>query len=106
LVWKGIRPGWSDAELTGLAYRLPSTLTVRRQGALFHPLGGGAGDRTGAAVERALAHARDAQDRQFLNSLPALLRGDRQLADLGLRCSLGAGRWAPYAEVRFGSDSE
>jgi hypothetical protein len=42
-----------------------------RQGALFHPLGGGAEWRPFEcpAVERALAHARDAPDRQFLEFL-------------------------------------
>ena len=42
-----------------------------RQGVLFHPLGGGAEWRPFEcpAVERALAQARDAQDRQFLEFL-------------------------------------
>jgi hypothetical protein len=44
-----------------------------RQGALFHPVGDGAEWRPFEcpAVERALSHARDAQDRQFLEFLAA-----------------------------------
>jgi hypothetical protein len=61
----GVMPSydWSRVPLAFYTY-----FRSDRQGALFHPLGGGAEWRPFEcpAVERALAHARDAQDRQFL----------------------------------------
>jgi hypothetical protein len=64
----GVMPSydWSRIPLAFYTY-----FRSDRQGALFHPLGGGAEWRPYEcpAVERALAHARDAQDRQFLEFL-------------------------------------
>lgn len=61
----GVMPSydWSRVPLAFYTY-----FRSNRQGALFHPLGGGAEWRPFEcpAVERAHAHARDAQDRQFL----------------------------------------
>ena len=57
---------WSGDPLAFYTYFAPTG-----KAALFDPLGGGAESRPYEcpAVERALAHARDAQDRQFLESL-------------------------------------
>jgi hypothetical protein len=64
----GVMPSydWSRVPLAFYTY-----FRSGRQGALFHPLGGGAEWRPYEcpAVERALGHARDAQDRQFLEFL-------------------------------------
>jgi hypothetical protein len=64
----GVMPSydWSRIPLAFYTY-----FRSDRQGALFHPLGGGAEWRPFEcpAVERALAQARDAQDRQFLEFL-------------------------------------
>ena len=64
----GVMPSydWSRIPLAFYTY-----FRSDRQGALFHPVGGGAEWRPYEcpAVERALAHARDAQDRQFLEFL-------------------------------------
>ena len=64
----GLMPSydWSRVPLAFYTY-----FRSGRQGVLFHPLGGGAEWRPFEcpAVERALAHARDAQDRQFLEFL-------------------------------------
>ena len=64
----GVMPSydWSRLPLAFYSY-----FRSDRQGALFHPLGGGAEWRPFEclAVERAHAHARDAQDRQFLEFL-------------------------------------
>ena len=64
----GVMPSydWSRVPLAFYTY-----FRANRQGALFHPLGGGAEWRPYEcpAVGRALAHARDAEDRQFLEFL-------------------------------------
>jgi len=64
----GVMPSydWSRIPLAFYTY-----FRFDRQGALFHPLGGGAEWRPFEcpAVERAHAHARDAKDRQFLEFL-------------------------------------
>ena len=64
----GVMPSydWSRIPLAFYTY-----FRSDRQGALFHPLGGGADWRPYEcpAVERASAQARDAQDRQFLQFL-------------------------------------